>query len=145
MKTLSRGCIVLLTILSALNTSDLRAQTPGATETEETKLNVVWSSADPDVAMNVCFMFTLNAKKNGWFDVVHLIIWGPSAKLLAENEHLQQEVQNMQEVGVVVEACRACAERYGVSERLAEMEIDVDWMGVPLADRLKGDWKTVTF
>jgi hypothetical protein len=90
-------------------------------------------------------MFTLNAKRRGWFDVVHLVVWGPSAKLLTENEDLQIEVKAMQEVGVVIEACRACAERYEVAEQLTEMGIKVDWMGTPLADRLKGDWKTITF
>jgi hypothetical protein len=34
------------------------------------------------VAKNVCFMYTHNAKRRGWFDEVHLIVWGPSDKLL---------------------------------------------------------------
>ena len=77
------------------------------------RLCVVWSSADPDVARNVCFMYALNAKKRGWFDVVHLVVWGPSAKLLAEDKAIQTEVRAMQKVGVVTEACVVCARRYG--------------------------------
>ena len=70
-------------------------------------------------------MYTLNAKKRGWIDVVHLVIWGPSAKLLVENEELQNEVKAMQEAGVVVEACVACANNYGVADELRALDIDV--------------------
>ena len=42
-------------------------------------------------------------------------------------------------------ACKACADRYGVSEVLAGMGIDVKYMGLPLTDRLKGDWEVITF
>jgi hypothetical protein len=105
---------------------------------------IVWSSGDPGVAKNVCFMYTLNAKKRGWFDVVHLVVWGPSAKLLTENEELQKEVKAMQEAGVVVEACVTCANNYGVADELRALGIDVKPMGVPLSDRLKGTWKVLS-
>jgi hypothetical protein len=106
---------------------------------------VVWTSADPGVARNVCFMYTLNAKKAGWFDVVHLVVWGPSAKLLAEDAELQSEVKAMQAVGVVTEACVACARRYGVVDVLRQIGLEVRGMGRPLSDRLTGDWKVLTF
>ena len=109
------------------------------------RLCVVWSSANPDVAKNACFMYTLNAKKAGWFDVVHLVVWGPSAKLLAEDQTIQAEVKAMQEVGVVTEACVVCARRYGVDDDLKELDLDVKGMGKPLSDRLKADWEIITF
>jgi hypothetical protein len=109
------------------------------------QLCVVWSSGDPGVAKNVCFMYTFNAKKRRWIDVVHLVVWGPSAKLLTENEDLQNEVKAMQKAGVVVEACVVCANNYGVADALRSLEIDVKPMGVPLSDRLKGSWKVLTF
>jgi hypothetical protein len=90
-------------------------------------------------------MYTLNAKKRGWIDVVHLVVWGPSAKLLAENEELQASVKAMQNSGVIVEACVACANNYGVADELRALDIDVKPMGVPLSDRLKGPWKVLTF
>jgi hypothetical protein len=90
-------------------------------------------------------MYTLNAKKAGWFDVVHLVVWGPSAKLLAEDQGLQAEVKAMQEAGVVTEACVVCARRYGVDDDLLELGLDVKGMGKPLSDRLKDNWKIITF
>ena len=81
------------------------------------RLCVVWSSGDPGVAKNVCFMYTHNAKRRGWFGVVHLVVWGPSAKLLAEDKDLQNEIKAMQKSGVVVEACVTCRQELWRSGR----------------------------
>ena len=85
------------------------------------------------------------AKQAGWFDEVHLVVWGPSAKLLAANEQLQARVKAMQKAGVVTEACVACARMYGVADTLRELDLDVKGMGRPLSDRLQGDWQVITF
>jgi hypothetical protein len=109
------------------------------------RLCVVRISGDPEVAKNVCFMYTGNAKKRGWFDEVHLVVWEPSAKLLAGNKELQAELQSMQQAGIVTEACVTCARNYGVVEDLRGLKIDVKPMGMPLTERLKADWKVLTF
>jgi len=109
------------------------------------RLCVVWSSGDLDVAKNVCLMYTHNAKRRGWFDEVHLLLWGPSDKLLAENKELQAELQDMQKSGVIVEACVTCAKRYGVVDALKGMGVDVKPMGEPLSNRLKDGWKVLSF
>lgn len=46
-------------------------------EKEDTKdkLIVLWTSGDKEVALNMVFMYTLNAKKKGWWDEVGLIVW----------------------------------------------------------------------
>lgn len=112
---------------------------------EPSRLAVLWTSGDPEVATKVAFMYTLNAKRQGWFDEVTLIIWGPSSKLLAENAELQEEVAAMAEAGVEIVACKACADSYGVSKILEDMGIEVKYMGRPLTDMLKGDWEVITF
>ncbi|MFW5774617.1 MAG: DsrE family protein [Tangfeifania sp.] len=108
------------------------------------KLAILWTSGDPDVAEKMGFMYTYNAKEQGWFDEVVLIIWGPSAKLLSENKMLQDYVKKMQEAGVIVEACMACAKMYGVDDDLAEMGIEVKGMGIPLSNYLKKGWSTIS-
>ena len=116
-----------------------------AQEQSQNKLAVLWTSGDPDVAEKVCFMYTHNAAKQGWWDEVVLIIWGPSARLLAGDKNLQGLIKNMQDDGIKVEACITCADMYGVSQTLAEMDIDVKGMGVPLTSYLKEGWKVLTF
>ncbi len=112
---------------------------------EPTKLAVVWSSGDPDVAHRVCFMYTHAAKNNKWFDEVNLIVWGPSARLLAADKDLQAKVKSMMEDGVNVQACIVCADSYGVTETLRSFGIEVKGMGKPLSQRLQSDWKVITF
>ena len=122
----------------------LKAQDTTKMENNSNKLAVLWTSGDPDVAEKMGFMYTYNAKKQGWFDEVVLIVWGPSAKLLSENKMLQDYVKKMQEAGVIVQACTACAKMYGVSQQLEEMGIDVKGMGIPLTNYLKDGWKTLS-
>jgi hypothetical protein len=109
------------------------------------KLVVLWTSGDPEVAHKVCFMYTHNAKRAGWFDEVTLIVWGPSSRLLAGDKAVQQQVKDMMADGVTVQACVVCADMYGVSDRLREMNIEVKAMGKPLTEMLKSDWKMLTF
>ncbi len=134
--------ILLLIAISIY--SGVFAQTETKMEDNSNKLAVLWTSGDVEVAEKMCFMYTYYAKKQGWFDEVVLIVWGPSAKLLSENKNLQDYVKKMKEAGVVVEACVACARMYGVDEDLAKMGIDVKGMGTPLTKYLKEGWITLS-
>jgi hypothetical protein len=115
------------------------------TEGEPTKLLVVWTSGDRDVALKMVYMYTFNAKKNGWWDEVRFLVWGPSSKLLSEDAELQDYIKKRKEEGIELLACKACSDSYGVSEKLESLGIDVKYMGVPLTEMLKSDWVTVTF
>ena len=124
------------------------AHTAQAEEAEEPsgRLMVVWTSADPDVADKICLMYTHAAKKYGWFAEVHLVVWGPSQKLLVEDPAIQSKVKAMQEDGIVVEACVACAKKLGLVEQIRELGYEVKGMGVPLTEALKGpDTQVLTF
>lgn len=117
-----------------------------ASETKESpKIFILWTSGDRDVALKMVFMYTYNAKKNGWFDEVKLVVWGPSSLLLSVDKELQDYIKKMKEEGVILEACKACADMYGVSDKLAAMDIDVKYMGKPVSDMLKSGWKSMTF
>jgi len=113
--------------------------------TNKNSIVVLWTSGDPEVAEKVCFMYTENAKKNGWFEEVVLVVWGPSAKLLSENKTLQESIKTMQEVGVKIEACKRCTDLYGVTDQLSKMGIDVKGMGDQLSDYLKDGWHSLSF
>lgn len=108
-------------------------------------LVVIWSSRDREVALNMVFMYTLNAMRRGWFSSVNLIVWGPSAKLLTDDSELKKEVMNMISEGVKVEACLRCADNYEVTDELKKLGIDVKLMGLPLSDYLKEGRKVLTF
>ena len=120
-------------------------QTKTQINLERQRLAVVWTSADPEVAEKVCFMYTHNAKLQSWFDDVVLIVYGPSAKLLSENVDVQAQIKLMIADGIKVEACIACANMYGVADQLTALDIDVKRMGSVLSGYLKDGWKVLTF
>ncbi len=111
-----------------------------------TKLLAIWSTADREVALYNTFMYVHNAQKNAWWDHVRLLVWGPSSKLLSVDEELQFRVKAMIADGVDVMACKACADHYGVSEKLEELGVNVLYTGVALTEMLKdAGWKQITY
>jgi len=140
----SKILLVALILALAFTNIKIMAQSDEISETND-KLVVLWTSGDRYVAERVAFMYTHAAKKNQWFKEVTLIVWGPSAKLLSENKELQKKVKQMQEDGVIVEACIACARSYGVVDELEAMDIEVKGMGKPLTEHLKSKAEVLTF
>ena len=63
-------------------------------------LLIVWTSGDPEIAHKMVFMYAYNAQKNGWWDQVTLLIWGPSSKLASEDAKIRESLKKMQEEGV---------------------------------------------
>ena len=132
-------------LISFSTQSFAQSEAPAVEATSSDTLLVVWSSGDIEVAEKVCFMYTYNAKKWGWFKEVIFVVWGPSAKLLAENENLQERVKKMGEEGIILEACVACARMYEVDDDLKKLGIDVKGMGTVLTDYLKKGYPNITF
>lgn len=135
--------IEIIGVLLSISSITMAQISPGDPVSD--KLVVVWASGDPYVAERVALMYTHNAKLQGWFKDVTLVVWGPSAKLISENIKLQEEVKAMQKDGVLVEACIACSNAYGVTEELRKLGYDVKGMGKPLTDYLKNGAKVLTF
>ncbi len=107
-------------------------------------LVVLWTSGDQEVAQKMVFMYTTNAQKYQWWDEIRLVIWGASARLLSENSDLQEQIKAMITSGVIVEACKACADSYGVSDLFKSLGITVRYLGKPLSEWLQSDMKVLS-
>jgi hypothetical protein len=112
--------------------------------TEKTTLYILWTNDNVITAEKMVFMYGINAMRYGWWENVTLIVWGATAKLVAENERIQALIAEAREKGVYVTACKACADQLGVSETLEALGIDVEYLGIPLTDVLKNDEKLIT-
>lgn len=112
----------------------------------EDKLVVVWTSGDREVALKMVFMYTYNSSpaRFGWWEDITLVVWGPSAKLLAEDKELQEYIAKMKEAGITLKACKGCSDMYGVSEKLESLGIEVKYMG-ELTDYIKEGRHVLTF
>jgi hypothetical protein len=89
-------------------------------------------------------MYISTSKQLRMWDDIMLVVWGPSAKLLAEDKELQVHIKNMIHAGVVVKACKLCADHYGVSYKLEELGIIVKYMK-ELTDYIKEGRNLLTF
>jgi len=113
---------------------------------EKTKLLIIWSTGDKGVAKYTAFMYALNSKRMGWWEEVKLIIWGPSGKILVEDLELQKMVKDLMEEGVILQACKGCSDKYDISNKLSELNIDVKYVGEDLTTMLKGNnWAVITY
>ncbi len=111
----------------------------------DAKIAVVWASGDPYVAERVALMYTHAAKVKNMFDEVVLIVWGPSAKVAAENLHIREKLESMKKDGVILKACVTCAEEYGVTGNLSKQGFEVSAMGGQLTEYLKSGAHVLTF
>lgn len=143
------AAVLLITLVSLPLMA--QQQAPDTAETNaigpEEKLVVVWTSGDRDVALKMVFMYTYNATATrfGWWQDITLVIWGPSAKLLSIDKELQDYVKKTKKAGVTLEACKACADMYEVSDELAGLGVDVKYMGDVLTDYIKEGRHVLTF
>jgi hypothetical protein len=112
------------------------------------KLLVIWTSDNREVTLNACFMYTYNAKfKFGW-ERVRLIVWGPSGRLLAEDEEVQAELKKMADVGVEIVVCQKCADQLGTHEALEKIDgiYTIYKVGPHTTDMLMDDsWRVLVY
>jgi hypothetical protein len=108
------------------------------------KLNILWTTTNKDTIINMISMYSVNAIKYGWWNEINIIVWGGSAKLINEDKEIQEEVRKMIEVGVNIEGCLACSDKYNATVTLTGLGIDLKYMGEPLTTYLKNDEKIIT-
>jgi hypothetical protein len=111
---------------------------------EKKHLYVLWTNADPITADKMVFMYTINALAHGWWEQVTLVVWGATAQYVHDDAYIQSRIKEAQDAGVYVTACKACADQLGVSDKLEELGIDVQYLGIPLTNVLKNDEKLLT-
>lgn len=113
-------------------------------EDNNKELLVLWTSGEVETAKNMVFMYTLNAKLQDWWEDVTLLVWGAASQLLTENDDLSSELAKIQKAGVITIACKSCAEKMGVVEKLKELDVKVFYTGQFLTDWLKSGKKMIT-
>lgn len=123
------------------------ADASAPTAAEPHRLAIVWTSGDPHVAHRMTLMYANAAKLQGWFEEVRLVVWGPSQRLVVADKDVRAYIERLVEAGVIVEACLACADSYGIADDLRAIPgVEVKYMGEPLSDFLRSsEWSVITF
>jgi hypothetical protein len=108
------------------------------------KLYILWTNADILTSEKMVMMYATNSMLNQWWDAVTVIIWGATSMLVAENEMIQNKIAIASHAGVQFSACKACADQLGVTDKLIDLGIEVQYWGEGLTDILKDDEKLIT-
>jgi hypothetical protein len=109
------------------------------------KLFVILASGDKEVALEMALFYPVTLAKEKYMDEVKVILFGPSEKLAACDKQVQKRIKTLQEAGVVISACKYCSDRMGVSDKLAELGIIVEYVSAGIAQMLKDGWHSLTF
>jgi hypothetical protein len=108
------------------------------------ELTILWTNADPLTAEMMVFMYAGAALEYKWWDTVRIIVWGSTAKLVAENKHIQEKLLALKVKGVDIGFCIACATELGVTDKIEALGFELKRMGPELTDILKNDGKLLT-
>lgn len=108
------------------------------------KLNILWLTDNRQTVFDMLSSYAINSLRRKWWDRVNVIIWGASAKLVAEDPQVQTEVLEMIREGITIEACQDCCENYGVCDKLVRLGIAVRYIGNPLTEYLKAGERVMT-
>jgi hypothetical protein len=138
--------LALTALAASLTTFVIAQQIEETTEEPAQRLCILWTSGDPDVAHRMVLMYAHVAQRQGWWDEIEVIIWGPSQRIFVGDHDLQDKIAEMREDGVEVRACIACANTFGIVEELRGIGLEVAPMGGPLTERLQDpEWTVMTF
>ncbi len=110
----------------------------------ENELYILWTNDNLVTIDKMVFMYAYNAKLNKWWDNVTVIIWGATARLVANDYKIQKRIKEMIDIGVKVTACKACADQLGVAATLENLDIEVKYWGEPLTEILKSGKKLLS-
>ncbi|MDC7217826.1 MAG: DsrE family protein [Spirochaetales bacterium] len=108
------------------------------------KLNLLWTNADPVTSELMVMMYAHNAMEKGLWEEVQVIIWGATAKLVADDVHIQNLIAEAREVGVEFSACISCANQLGVTSQLEKLGLELKTWGVPLTEIIKNGEHLIT-
>lgn len=101
----------------------------------ESKLMIIIATGDKEKAI-AGLMYARNVLKNKWLDDVKVVFFGPSEKLVTCNEEIAWFVKDITARGDCF-ACKAISDKEGLSERLREAGVRVEYVGTVVSNAIK--------
>ncbi len=112
---------------------------------KKSKLLILWTSADAEVAKKLVLLYGSVILPRQYWQEAHLMVWGPSIKLLAEDKSLQELLKNVLDSGVSASTCIVCSDDYNYSDKMIELGVEPNHTGELLTKALQSDeWAVMT-
>jgi hypothetical protein len=103
---------------------------------------VLIQNSDPE-AIYFGLLYALRATKNQWMDNVKVLFWGPAEKTISslpsdsEQIKLLKEIQAMGGKAGTVWACKACSDKYGITQKMLDLGFEVFHTGEAISYLMK--------
>ena len=107
------------------------------------KLYILWTNSNVNTSRMMVMMYAKNAMLHRLWDNITVIIWGDTARLVATDINIQEEIRLATHAGVHFSACIACATSLGVREDLESLGLEIIPWGVPLTEILQDENKYI--
>ncbi|WP_073073810.1 DsrE family protein [Thermosipho atlanticus] len=108
------------------------------------KLVIIWTTNDKQTFNEVIFPYLYHSNEQNWWSDLTLIIWGASEELVAKTPQIKEKIKILKDRGIKILACKWCADNHSITEKLSDIA-DVVYVGKPITDFLKGNYKVLTF
>ena len=99
------------------------------------KVLVIVATGDKQKALTA-LMYARNALKRGWLEDVKVVFFGPSERLVAEDDQVADEVKDIALIGESF-ACKAISDREGFSGELEKLGVKVEYVGSIISNLIK--------
>jgi hypothetical protein len=121
------GLVFALVVMTSLSSfADIGAEySPKGTG----NVVIVIQNGDPEI-IYFGLLYASRAMKNQWMDNVKVVLWGPAEKTIAglpensEQIKLIREIQAMGGKHGKIWACKACSDRYGITDKIVKLGIE---------------------
>ncbi|HDZ91320.1 MAG: hypothetical protein JRJ09_08015 [Deltaproteobacteria bacterium] len=107
------------------------------------KVLVIISTGENEKALTG-LMYASRALSEGWMDEVRVLFFGPSERLLVEDEMIARTAREIGAAGKGI-ACKFISDREGISEKIADMGLQVEYVGTIISDFLKDGYVPMVF
>ena len=99
------------------------------------KLLVIIATGDREKAL-AGLMYACNVLKNKWLDDAKVVFFGPSEKLAILDDEIVRFIKDITAMGDCF-ACKAISDKEGLSERLEEAGVKVEYVGTIVSNAIK--------
>ena len=107
------------------------------------KLLVIIATGENEKALTG-LMYASRTIAEGWMDKVKVIFFGPSERLLVEDERIAQAAKTIAGVEKPI-ACKFISDRDGISDKIEDCGVKVDYVGTIISGLIKAGYVPMAF
>ena len=102
------------------------------------KLLVIIATGDKEKAL-AGLMYTRNAIRLNWLEMVKVVFFGPSEQLMVHDEEVAETVKDIAAHSAPL-ACKAISDREGISAEIEDLDVKVEYLGSIISNLIKDSY-----